>query len=493
MKMINVVAICLLWMLAASCTENVMPMETFDEEPIIFPDYKNITIPPNVAPLNFALCGSSYVKGQKTAIVIDNGKGWMTFKGKKGTFKFSQSEWRRILAGGGTVSISVMKKNGAAWGVYKAFHWKIAPEPIDPYIAYRLIEPLYETWNHMGIYQRHLESYAETPIMTNNLTDNNCMNCHSFCMQNPDKMLFHMRETHPCTLILADGGIEKLNTKTKKTISQLVYPSWHPSGRFVAFSVNDTQQAFHSNDKNRVEVFDAASDVVVYDVARHEIVTSPLLSSDNAFETFATFSPDGKTLYFCSSKKREMPAEFERVKYDLCSISFDPDSRTFGGVVDTLFHAEAIDKSVSFPRVSPNGKFLLFTLSSYGNFSIWHKDSDLYMLHLENRGVHPLEKANSEDVDSYHSWSGNSHWIVFSSRRIDGLYTRPHFAYVDDNGAVGKAFLLPQKDVGFYKRFMKSYNIPEFIAGKVEYGRRKIKEAALYDGGIDLRFVEDGQ
>ena len=119
-----------------------------------------------------------------------------------------------------------------------------------------------------------------------------------------------MRETYPGTLLIDGDKIEKLNTKTEQTISSLVYPSWHPSGKYVAFSVNNTKQGFHANDRNRIEVFDEASDVVVYDVKNHEIVTTAKLFSKDAFETFPTFSPDGKTLYFCTAPARPIPEEF---------------------------------------------------------------------------------------------------------------------------------------------------------------------------------------
>ena len=48
------------------------------------------------------------------------------------------------------------------------------------YLAYRLIEPGYELWNQMGIYQRNLEDYKQSPIMENKYSGQNCMNCHSF-------------------------------------------------------------------------------------------------------------------------------------------------------------------------------------------------------------------------------------------------------------------------------------------------------------------------
>ena len=123
------------------------------------------------------------------------------------------------------------------------------------------------------------------------MSGNNCVNCHSFCMQDPNKMLFHMRETFPGTILVDGDKIEKLNTKTKETISPLVYPSWHPSGKYVAFSVNTTKQAFHLNDRNRVEVYDEASDVVVYDVEKHEIVTASNIFSKDALKHFRLSLP----------------------------------------------------------------------------------------------------------------------------------------------------------------------------------------------------------
>ena len=473
----------------ASCAHTVPEGTKSAGLPGIFPDYAGAVIPPNIAPLCFALTPPA----AEGFAVFEAGGSSLTLKARKGSFRIPASSWKKLLAGakGKSISVSVsVCTGGNEWINYAPFPLYVAEEPIDPYIAYRLIEPGYELWNRMGIYQRNLENYSEMPVIKNTMSGKNCMNCHSFCMQNPDKMLLHMRAEYAGTL-LADGGrIEKLNTRTEQTISPLVYPSWHPSGRFVAFSVNRTLQGFHHNDPNRVEVFDEASDVVVYDVEKHEILSAPALFSPGAFETFPTFSPDGTRLYFCSAPALPMPQSFKEVKYNLCSISFDPASRTFGADADTLYHAAEGGKSASFPRVSPDGKYLLYTLSGYGNFSIWHKDADLHMLCLaEGARPVPVDVLNSADVESYHSWSSNSRWIIFSSRRIDGLYTRPYIAYINAEGKASKPFLLPQKDTGFYHRFMKSYNIPEFITGKITTPGRKLALKAKNDPGADLTFL----
>ena len=255
-------------------------------------------------------------------------------------------------------------------------------------------------------------------------------------------------------------------------ISALVYPSWHPSGKFVAFSINNTTQDTHP--VHRTEVYDKASDVVVYDVEKQEIVTTQALFSKKHFETFPTFSPDGKQLYFCSAPALKVPGELRDLRYSLCRVSFDPESRTFGSVVDTIFQAETEGQSILFPRVSPDGKYLLCTTTSYGTFPIWHKDADLCMFDLSTGAQVPTEEANSPDTDSYHSWSSNSKWVVFSSRRLDGLYTRPFIAHVGERGVLSKPFVLPQKSTEYYTFLTKSYNIPEFVKGKVKTDTYKL-------------------
>ena len=479
----------LLFATLLSCNSDIKISQSITSTPPIYPDYAGVTIPYNIAPLRFKL-NNSFTKESIAILMVD--KQELRVKSKDCEFLISNSQWRKLmnLSKGKTIHVTILAKQNNKWIKYKPFDWCVSTDPIDPYIAYRLIEPGYETWYRMGIYQRNLENFSQSAIIENRMTDNNCMNCHSFCMQNPRIMLFHMRAQNGGTFVIMENNIEKLNTKTDKTISALVYPSWHPSGNYVVFSVNNTAQFFHSTKKNRVEVYDIASDIVVYDVKHHSIKTSPLLSSAKSFETFPTFSPDGKKLYFCSADSCAMPQDYSSVKYSLCSIEFNPSQCSFGNKVDTLVSAYKENKSVSFPRVSPNGKYLCFTLSNYGNFSIWHKSADLWMLNLMNGKYFPLTEANSSDVESYHSWSSNSRWIVFSSRRIDGLYTRPYFTHINNDGKSSKPFLLPQSNTEFYKRLMKSYNIPEFIKGKVNVNKRTLALKAKKDKGIDITVQE---
>jgi hypothetical protein len=153
---------------------------------------------------------------------------------------------------------------------------KVSSDPIDNYISYRLIPPGYEGWKEMGIYQRDLETFEETAIIENKSTNYNCINCHSYCMQEPDKMLFHVRSEFDGMILIQERNIEKINTKTDSTIGPFVYPYWHPSGKYIAFSVNKTMQNFFNSHPNRIEVYDTASDIVIYNVETNQMVQCPL-------------------------------------------------------------------------------------------------------------------------------------------------------------------------------------------------------------------------
>jgi hypothetical protein len=453
----------------------------------IFPDYAGCTVPPNIAPMNFAL----QTPHDKARVTFTGPDGEWSVTSRRGQFTIPPGRWKRMLAAsaGSSVSVRIAAMNEGRWTGYAPFELHVAREPVDPYIAYRLIEPLYQLWNDMGIYQRELGRYTQTPILENSSTDESCMNCHSFRMQDPDRLLLHLRGSIAATMVVGDK-VEKLDTKTTRTISPLVYPAWHPGGRFAAFSVNRTEQGFHTNDPNRVEVYDNASDVVVYDLEGHRLIASPLMHDTDEVESFPAFSPDGGTLYFSSSEYvddvRNRP---DSVRYSLCSISFDAASGSFGETVDTLYNARLVGRSASFPRVSPDGRWLMYTLSDYGGFAIWHKEADLWMVDLTTGEHAPLTEANGPDADSYHSWSSNSRWVVFASRRIDGLYSRPFIAYIDARGRAGKAFVVPQRNVKFYHRSLYSYNVPEFIKGRVPDRRRAISRAARGETSVEVEFT----
>ena len=193
-------------------------------------------------------------------------------------------------------------------------------------------------------------------------------------------------------------------------------------------------------------------------------------------ENLPTWSPDGKYLYFCSGTELSDDLKKEEVLYDLCRISYNTAANAWGEV-ETIIDASHFGKSISFPRISPDGAKLLFCASDGGYFSIHYLSSDLYMLDLQTNQISRLP-INSEQSESFHSWSSNSRWFVFAGKRKDGLCSRLYFSHVDDAGNAGKPVLLPQKNPRFYDTFIVNYNVPELISAPVKVDHWKLVQAA---------------
>ena len=492
------------WLLAvgcflfAACTEAITDAKQEYALPQIYPDYLGVTIPVNIAPLNFGMADEKALLVD--AVVADRHGHTLHSQGKE-SVDFDLDDWHTLLGQnrGDSLSVTVSAKYDDGWHTYKSFSIYVSPDSIDYGICYRLIEPGYEVWSKMGIYERDLSTFDERALIENTQFEG-CVNCHSFNRGNPADMSLHIRGPHGATLLRHDNSpFIASTTKTDQTLGLCVYPYWHPSGRYIAYSTNTTRQVFHTAHQNRVEVFDEASDLQVYDVEKNELLLSPLLKQDSVYETFPVFSADGRSLYFCAARALpEGSHELDSIRYNLCRIDFDPATGTFGDHIDTIIDAAshalpslggAGGGSISFPRPSYDGRFLCYTLSDYGQFSIWHHEADLYLLDLSTGESRPMTDANSDDTESFHNWSTNSRWLVLSSRRDDGLFTRPYFCHVDNKGVVSKAFMLPQRNPHrFYCDRFLSFNVPDFIIAPTHFddhqATRLINNESRKDFGV---------
>ena len=272
-------------LLICSCAGDVKIVGDTGEEPDIFPDYKEVTIPVNIAPLNFVL---NDAEGADTRLFIEGAQQRIVVKGDDGSFDIPLRKWKKLLekAQGEKLTLTIARKYDDGWKTLRPFTICVVADKVDPYIAYRLIAPGYIVWKKMGIYQRCVEDFTQSPIFENKLTTYNCVNCHMFQSRNPERIIFHARNRHGGMVYADKNKIEKLNTKTDKTITPLVYGFWHPTADYVAFSTNQTRLVNFMHNENYMEVYDFESDVVVYNTVTHEIMSCPQLSSSKAFETF---------------------------------------------------------------------------------------------------------------------------------------------------------------------------------------------------------------
>jgi dipeptidyl aminopeptidase/acylaminoacyl peptidase len=395
-------------------------------------------------------------------------------------------------AKGKDVTVEVYVKKDGRWYRFKPFDIHVSPDKIDPYMSYRLISPSYVSYEELTLNQRCLENFDEEAFVDNMLcsteSGGQCVNCHSYQQWNPDRMQFHARQTHGGTLIAYDGKIEKVDMRHDSLLSAGVYPAWHPTEKLIAYSTNMTMQAFHTAAPEKIEVLDSESDLILYDVDKHEVKT--IEQQPNELEIFPTWSPDGKWLYFCSAHfvyqsdsvdRSEITMRANEVKYNIYRKSFDLKTRQFGER-EMVFCADTLGKSATFPRLSPDGRWLLFTLGEWGCFHIWHHDADLWMKDLKTGEVRAMDEMNSDDTESYHSWSSNGRWVVFSSRRYDGVFTRPFIAHIDAQGRGSKPFELPAKDPDLHRQFLKSYNVPELMKGPVKLSPQEVASKLKDDG-----------
>jgi Tol biopolymer transport system component len=336
----------------------------------------------------------------------------------------------------------------------------------------------------MGLYQRDLTSFREKPVIRNQHVEENCVNCHSFGGGDSENFLFHIRGSVGGTMIKKGDEIYKVNLKSEETLSAGVYPAWHPSGDYIAFSTNKIEQYFHAGPGNAIEVVDRQSDLVLYHTETNKISHVPGTKGEEHMETYPCWSPDGTSLYF-SRSDADANTPFDSIRYDIYRISFQPENETFGRA-EPVFLASERGLSASFPRISPDGRYLLCTVHNFGTFPIWHREADLCLIDLQSGIATISPEVNSNDTESFHSWSKNSRWIVFSSRRDDGQYTKPYLCYLSESGKFHKPFLLPQRSPEYYLSLMYSFNRPELINSSIEVNPRRWIRVARRDKGIDL-------
>ena len=439
--------------------------------PKLSPDYAGIVLPPNIAPLNFKIDEP----GTRYRAEFHSTKGQpLTVTSRDGAIRIPLRPWRELVqTNAGELlrcDVSVRDRDGR-WNRFTTVTNLIAREEVDRCLVYRLLKPLYSVYVNIGIYQRDLESFSERPVLENKHTDGLCLNCHTFLNHRPDTFALHTRGTpNPQPMLLV------LSNEVARVDKTLGYLSWHPSGRMLAFSANKFSLFYHTRGETR-DVYDARSNLGIYRIDSNSVVIPPVLALPDRNETWPCWSPDGKYLYYCSAPR--LPVEkFREIRYDLMRVGYDIDSDRWGEP-EMMLSAQESGASAAQPKVSPDNRFVLFCLAKYGNFPIYQPNSDLFLLDLRTRQTRRLD-INSEQADSWHCWSANGRWIVFSSKRLDGLFARPFFSYVDREGQFCKPFVLPQQDPAFYQHYLKTFNVPELVLGPIEVKESALSEAFLH-------------
>ena len=461
------VAVLVAVLLAVGCTKQPENPVQSDRLPEIYPDYIGVTIPANIAPLNFNMSDEAI---EQVDVMVNGSKGGKLHANGKWA-EFDIDEWHTLTKQniGGKLTVTVCARKDGRWLQYKDFTINVSPYPLyDWGLTYRRIKPGYEVGGDIGIYQRDIHSFEEYAILTETVVPGRCFNCHTANRTNPGRITLQMRGEGGGTMIQKDGHQTWVETKTDSTKAAGSYSYWHPQGDYVALAVNSVHQSFFTGTGQRIEVYHKFSNVEVLDTRNNELILSPLLQTED-LEIFPAFSHDGKWLYYSTSKPCRVPAEYEKVKCSICRIAFDAEKGEFGESVDTLLNGPATDKSYVLARPSYDGRWMMYSASSRGNFPVSQDDADLWLMDMKTGESRELKEVNSDKSESFHNWSENSRWFVFSSKQEDGMYTKLYLASIDDNGRASKPFLLPQRNPRkYYLEMMDAYNCPDFTKKRVE-------------------------
>jgi Tol biopolymer transport system component len=473
--------------------ETLQPCAEAHRPAATYPDYSATVIPPNIAPLNLKVLEP----GRKFCLRVSAAAGApIEVFSAGGNMRLRPGAWRKLLEAnrGGELRMDIYVKRESGWLHFATVRNRIAAEEIDPYVVYRYIPPVYNKWDQISLRQRDLRSFDERILVDNqrtrdpggNSAGSACLNCHTFLNHGASQMLLHLRPARksqiPAMILARQGRAEMVDTRDGPA-PPAAYTSWHPSGKLLAFSRNRLAQVFHTAGVETREVVDQASDLGLYLVDSGQVQAAPEISRPDRLETFPVWSPDGRYLYFSSAPllwpdNKNIHLLYDKVQYDLARIAYHPATGRWGQV-ETVVAAAQLGKSVSLAQVSPDGRFLMFCGHDYGSFPIFQPSSDLFLLDLSRSGAAPrrLDEVNSDRADSYHSWSSNSRWVIFSSKREDGMFARFYISHLDADGRFSKPFVMPQADPTFYGRCLMTFNRPELVREPVTVSPTELMRA----------------
>lgn len=436
--------------------------------PRIAPDYTEVVIPPNLAPMNLAI----QEPGTEYQIRLTGSRGQpLELRQSDPRIRFPPGEWKEILGTnrGGALRWNISVRNTAGeWTSYSPFENRVAEEDIDPYIIYRRLRPLYSSYKHLGIYQRNLETFEEKPVLRNSAIDHGCVNCHTFVQGAPDRFAISLRGRFGTPTFLIDSNrISRIDTK-------MGYLSWHPSGKLLVYSANAISQFFHIAGPINRDINDPRSDLAIFHLSSRTIEKPAAIAVPDRNENWPCWAPDGHYLYYCSAPAvalRDIP----NLRYDLLRVSYDPDQNRWG-TPETLVSGVEHRMSMHQPRPSPDGHHLALTASDTGSFPLFRPASDLFLLNLESRKLERLP-INSDHAETWHCWSSNGRWFVFGSRGLDGVFARILISHVTPGAQFSKPLLMPQEDPAYYDTCLDNFNVPELARGPIRISEEELARA----------------
>jgi tetratricopeptide (TPR) repeat protein len=313
-----------------------------------------------------------------------------------------------------------------------------------------------------------------------------CANCHSFSRdgrtlgvdvdgpQN-DKGLYALVDVKPQTTIRSEDVIQwrsfrgKLGGQLRVAFMSQV----SPDGRYVVTMINDpgakddVQGRYYVanfKDYRFLQVFYPTRGILAW-YSREKGRLEPLPGADDPryVQACAMWSPDGKYLVFVRAEAKDPYPEGvpmaryandpneTQIKYDLYRIPFNGGR---GGKAEPVAGASRNGMSNSFPKVSPDGRFIVFVQAKNG--LLMRPDSQLYIVPAKGGAARRM-RCNTPLMNSWHSFSPNGRWMVFSSKGRSP-YTQMYLTHIDEDGNDTPAILIEDATAA-----NRAVNIPEFV------------------------------